>query len=158
MAVSKSFKVMLPPLVERSGFCFDSTSEAANVVIADIQAEGARRLMFVDLNLVADRSYAQQLFAALIPLQVQWYGLATASLCDDLPLLDLVEEGNLGLIRAVEKFDPERGCAAGRGYMVSQAHELWWSPKDPEQGLDRLHRRLAVLGDRLVLQGQQGPA
>lgn len=26
-----------------------------------------------------------------------------------LPLLDLVEEGNLGLIHAIEKFDPERG-------------------------------------------------
>ncbi|MBI4613660.1 MAG: RNA polymerase sigma factor RpoD/SigA [Planctomycetes bacterium] len=27
-----------------------------------------------------------------------------------LPLLDLVEEGNLGLLHAVERFDPDRGC------------------------------------------------
>jgi RNA polymerase nonessential primary-like sigma factor len=26
-----------------------------------------------------------------------------------LPLLDMIEEGNLGLIHAIEKFDPERG-------------------------------------------------
>ncbi len=26
-----------------------------------------------------------------------------------IPLLDLIEEGNLGLIHAIEKYDPERG-------------------------------------------------
>ena len=26
-----------------------------------------------------------------------------------MPLLDLVEEGNLGLMQAIEKFDPQRG-------------------------------------------------
>ncbi len=35
-----------------------------------------------------------------------------------LSLLDLVEEGNLGLIRAVEKFDPERGSAFDLRHLV----------------------------------------
>ena len=36
---------------------------------ADIRQHGARKLIFVDLNLIADRDYAARLFEALIPLE-----------------------------------------------------------------------------------------
>src|SRR6266851_2981808 len=45
-------------------------------VVADIRRQRARRAIFIDLNLIADKDYAERLFEALIPLSIQWYGLA----------------------------------------------------------------------------------
>jgi radical SAM superfamily enzyme YgiQ (UPF0313 family) len=72
-------------------------------VVQDIRQHGARKLIFVDLNLIADRDYALRLFAALIPLRVQWYGLATVLLADDPELLDLAaRSGCRGLLMGLE--------------------------------------------------------
>lgn len=72
-------------------------------VVADIRQHGARKLIFVDLNLIADRDHAARLFEALIPLDVQWFGLSTVLLADDLPLLKLAaRSGCRGLLLGFE--------------------------------------------------------
>jgi radical SAM superfamily enzyme YgiQ (UPF0313 family) len=43
-------------------------------VVADIRRHGARKLIFVDLNLIADRDYARELFTALVPLRLSGTG------------------------------------------------------------------------------------
>ena len=77
-------------------------------VVADIRQHGARKLIFVDLNLIADRGYAARLFEALIPLRVQWYGLSTVLLAEDLPLLKLAaRSGCRGLLLGFESISAD---------------------------------------------------
>ncbi|MFL6194158.1 MAG: B12-binding domain-containing radical SAM protein [Thermoanaerobaculia bacterium] len=101
-------------------------------VVADIRRKGSRKLIFVDLNLIADRDYAAELFAALIPLKVQWYGLATVMLADDERLLALARaSGCKGILMGLESISRENLRESKKGFN---------SPERYKEVVDRLHR------------------
>jgi radical SAM superfamily enzyme YgiQ (UPF0313 family) len=101
-------------------------------VVADIRQKKARKLIFVDLNLVADRDYAARLFEALIPLKVQWYGLATVLLADDAHLLALAQRsGCKGILIGLESISRENLRDAKKGFN---------SPERYREVVERLHK------------------
>ncbi len=65
----------------------------------EVEQEARKKLICSNLRLVVS-----------IAKKYLYYGL---------PLLDLIEEGNLGLMRAVDRFDPERGCKFS-------TYATWW--------------------------------
>jgi radical SAM superfamily enzyme YgiQ (UPF0313 family) len=100
-------------------------------VVEDIRQHGARKLIFVDLNLIADRAYAARLFEALIPLRLQWYGLATVLLAEDPELLELAaRSGCRGLLMGLESISPENLRASRKGFN---------SPEQFARVVERLH-------------------
>ncbi len=72
-------------------------------VVEDIRRVGARKILFIDLNLVSDVQYARDLFTALVPLKVRWFGLATSLIGRDPSLMDLMaRSGCTGLLIGFE--------------------------------------------------------
>ena len=101
-------------------------------VVADIRRMRARKLIFVDLNLIADRGYAARLFEALIPLKVQWYGLATVLLADDRELLSLAQRsGCKGILMGLESISRENLKESKKGFN---------SPERYRELVETLHR------------------
>jgi radical SAM superfamily enzyme YgiQ (UPF0313 family) len=101
-------------------------------VVADIRQHWARRIMFVDLNLIADPAYAARLFEALIPLRVRWFGLATTLLIDNKPLLELAaRSGCSGLLMGFESILPAN---------LRQVRKGFNTPDEYRELVEALHR------------------
>lgn len=72
-------------------------------LVEEVEGLNSKIILFVDVNLVADRAFAIELFTALIPLKKWWYGLATADVVKDKVLFDLmVKSGCKGLLIGFE--------------------------------------------------------
>lgn len=100
-------------------------------VVADIRQHGARKLIFVDLNIIADRAHALELFRALEPLRVQWYGLATVLLAGDEELLGAcARSGCRGLLMGLESISPRN---------LRTSHKGFNRPEDFARVVERLH-------------------
>ncbi|MCU7805938.1 MAG: B12-binding domain-containing radical SAM protein [Candidatus Thiodiazotropha sp. (ex Lucinoma borealis)] len=102
-------------------------------VIEDIRRVGKRKILFVDLNLVSDIHYAKQLFQALIPLNIQWYGLSTVIIGHDQELMELMaRSGCKGLLLGLETISEAGLEEAGKRFnssvnykkLVGDLHQL----------------------------------
>lgn len=72
-------------------------------VIQDIRRVGKKKIIFIDLNLVSDHDYAVELFEALVPLRIRWFGLATSLIGRKPELMQLMaRSGCAGLLIGFE--------------------------------------------------------
>ena len=108
-------------------------------VVAEIKARGSKKLIFLDLNIIADRAYAAQLFEALVPLKVKWFGLSTTLLCNDIELLDLAaKSGCRGLLMGLESIS---------GPSLKLSHKSFNDPGGFVEITRMLHaRNIALMG------------
>lgn len=80
---------------------------------------------FARKSLRGDESARQRMIESNLRLVVR---IARRYINRGLPLLDLIEEGNLGLIHAVKKFDPERGFRFS-------TYATWWIRQTIERAI-----------------------
>ena len=108
-------------------------------VVADLKQIGARRVIFLDLNLIADPEYAKELFSALVPLNMRWGGLATVTIAWNDELLDLAaRSGCRGLLIGFESSNQAALKEAKKSFNMRCSYL---------DAMQRLHARgIAVMG------------
>ena len=113
----------------RNARALNRTHDATQLYLSEI---GVSPLLTADeekhfsrLALRGDETARQRMIESNLRLVVK---IARRYVNRGLPLLDLIEEGNLGLIHAVEKFDPERGFRFS-------TYATWWIRQTIERGI-----------------------
>jgi radical SAM superfamily enzyme YgiQ (UPF0313 family) len=100
-------------------------------VVEDIRRFGQKRILFVDLNLISDKTYAAELFEALVPLKIRWFGLSTVLVAHDPALMQLMaRSGCSGLLLGLETLSSSS---------LGDAHKKFNSSVDYGQFVGNLH-------------------
>ena len=96
-----------------------------NEIIAEIETFKKKEVLFIDLNLIADRNYAKKLYIELTPLKKWWFGLATSNLVHDDEMIRLMaKSGCKGLLIGFEAVSKESLRAMNKGVNVMADYHL----------------------------------
>ncbi len=111
--------------VTKTGRSSDPISLYLNEIGVSPLLTASEEVKFARLIQKGDESARHRMIESNLRLVVK---IARRYINRGLPMLDLIEEGNLGLIHAVKKFDPERGCRFS-------TYATWWIRQTIERGI-----------------------
>jgi radical SAM superfamily enzyme YgiQ (UPF0313 family) len=108
-------------------------------IIDEIKTLNGKIVVFPDVNLIADTTFAKELFKEMIPLKKWWFGLTTSAIGVDDELLDLFEKsGCKGLLIGFESVNQETQKSMRKGVNKVYEYELL---------MDKLHSHgIMVMG------------
>jgi len=108
-------------------------------VIEEIKSLKSKNILFLDPNITYNREYSKKLFEKLIPLKINWGGLATTDICKDRETFDLmVKSGCRGILFGFESLNQAN---------LNNSNKSFNKIIEYKESVDTFHKNnIAVLG------------